>query len=129
PLRRKRLERRKLSGDYMDKGVHSPNRSQCTKRVPGFEKRNESLELVQNQFEPELARLMHDDEQQLVGVLGLGSGTLEPKQLVERQIRRIGELVAGFLGCGGGRRALARLVGQKVATSRDATSSTRIVSG
>src|ERR1700680_568923 len=98
---------------------------------------------MENELEPELARLMGDDEKQLVGVLGRGAGALQLQQLVEREIGRISDLVRRFLcirqrglwicpwsfWIGPGflrsvRRArLASLCGQNVDTSRDVTSS------
>jgi hypothetical protein len=72
---------------------------------------------VENLLEPQLARLMHDDEEQLVGMLGNRARMLQPEQAVEGEVRAVGELVLG------GRRGA-----QKVATSRAATSSTRIIS-
>jgi hypothetical protein len=38
---------------------------------------------MENQLEPELARLMDDDEKQLVGVLWAGAGTLQLEKFVE----------------------------------------------
>ena len=54
---------------------------------------------------------MHDDEQQLIRMLGLRSRALKIEQLIEREIRTVVQLLA-----------------QKVATSSAAISSTRIVS-
>ena len=85
--------------------------SRCVERV------DEQVELVEDDLEPELARLVHDDEQQLVGVLGSERGRCSCEQLVEREVRSVGDL---------GRRQ--RRVAQKVATSSAATSSTRIIS-
>ena len=48
--------------------------------------RHEMIHLVQHALEPQLARLMHDDEQQLVGMLGHHARTLQREQLVEREI-------------------------------------------
>jgi hypothetical protein len=41
---------------------------------------------VQNELEPELTRLVDDDEEQLVRVLRLGPRSLKLKQLVESEI-------------------------------------------
>jgi hypothetical protein len=41
---------------------------------------------VENELEPELTRLVHDDEKKLVGVFGLGSRALQLQKLVERQV-------------------------------------------
>ena len=66
---------------------------------------------MENELEPELTRLVNDDEQQLIRMLGRGSQSLQGEKLVEGEVRRIGELLA-----------------QNVATSSAAMSSTRIVS-
>jgi hypothetical protein len=91
-LRRQRLEGRQLTGDYPDEGVHSLHRCQRSQRVTGLEQRNESGQLMENQLEPELACLVHDDEQQLVRMLGRGTGTLQAEQLFQRQVGRVIEL-------------------------------------
>ena len=64
-----------------------------------------------DRLEPQLARLVHDDEQQLVGMLGPRTRALQLEQRVELQVRAVGDLVA-----------------QKVDTSSDATSSTASIS-
>ena len=111
PLRRKSFERIELSSDNVHQCIHAFYRANGPKRVAFFEPSDECTELVKNQLEPELARLMNDDEQQLVGMLRRGSQSLQREQLIECQIRWVCDLVA-----------------QNVATSSAAMSSTRIVS-
>jgi hypothetical protein len=42
---------------------------------------------VENQLEPELARLMDNDEEQLIRMLGSRAKPLEVQQLIECEIR------------------------------------------
>ena len=79
---------------------------------------DQRVQLVEDLLEPQLARLVHDDEEQLVGVLGHRARALQLQQLVEREVRAVRDL--GVIG--------ARRVAQNVATSSEPTSSTRIIS-
>jgi hypothetical protein len=76
-----------------------------------LERHDESVQVVQDRLEPQLARLVHDDEQQFVGMLRLRPRTLQRQQLVERQIGAVGDFVT-----------------QNVDTPKDSTSSTAITS-
>src|SRR5215208_15968 len=65
-LRRKCFECAELSGHNPDQRIHSLHRRKCPQRVVAAETRAQRIELVKNELEPQLARLMHDDEEKLV---------------------------------------------------------------
>ena len=111
PLRRKRFQRGELCGHDAHQRIDSLDRPDSTECVALLEARDQPAQLVKNELEPELTRLVDDDEQQLVGMFRVGTQSLQRKQLVEGEIRGVGELFA-----------------QNVATSSAAMSSTRIVS-
>jgi len=71
----------------VDKRVDSSHCGEGAERVTCFDERDESVDLVENQLEPELARLMDDDEKQLVGVFRAGAGALQLEKFVEGEIR------------------------------------------
>ena len=94
----------------MRKSANSASR--CLERV------DQSVELVEDLLEPQLARLVHDDEQQLVRMLGHGARTLQREQLVEREVGPVGDLAVG-----------CRWASLKTSLPRaTTTSSTRIIS-
>src|SRR3954465_3256508 len=103
----------------MDQCVDALHPCERAERIARLEQGDQSLELVQNELEPQLARLVHDYEEQLVGVLGLGAGALQLQQLVEREVRRVGDSTGVF----GGRRnrGFPRLLFQNVETSSEVT--------
>ena len=117
-LRGKRLERGELRRDDPHERVDASHAEERELGLALLERVDQAVELVQDLLEPQLARLMHDDEQQLVGVLGLRPRPLQREQLVEREVRPVGDLAVG----------LPRRVAQNVATSSETTSSTRIIS-
>jgi hypothetical protein len=117
-LRRQGLERGELRRDDAHERVDPSHAEQGELRLAPLEHVDQCVELVEDLLEPELTRLMNDDEQQLVGVRWDGAGMLQREQLVEREVRPVRDL----------RLALARRVAQKVATSSEPTSSTRIIS-
>src|SRR4029078_6178645 len=124
---RQGLQRRELTGDDVDERVDSFHRCQRTQSIARLQQLDESLQLVQDQLEPQLARLMHDDEEELVGGARLRAWPLQAEQLVESEIRGVGYLrVLGFLRCL--RSRLPCALRQNVATSSAPMSSTRIVS-
>src|SRR2546423_1297545 len=126
-LWREGLQGRPLASDDVNQRVDPSHRCKRAESIPALKQADQPVELVQNELEPELARLMHDDEQELVGVLGLRAGTLKAEELVEREVGRVGDLLA--LTRERCRTAgLAILSLQNVETSSAATSSTRIVS-
>ena len=118
-LGRQCVERRQLVGDDAHERVEPLCHHHRGGHARRLERVHERIELVQDHLEPELAGLVHDDEQQLVGVLRLRQGTLERQQLVQREVAAV---AGGFLLVPNGARR------QKVATSSVVTSSTRIVS-
>lgn len=61
-LRRQCLQRSELRGYDPNKCVDSLYRRDCTKGVVLLEARDERAELVENELEPQLARLMYDNE-------------------------------------------------------------------
>ena len=61
---------------------------------PRWSLHDERIQLVEHHLEPELARLMDDDEEQLVRMLGTRPWPLEREQLVQREIRRVRDLAA-----------------------------------
>src|SRR2546430_3521321 len=87
-------------------------------RAPGIvqlQRVNQRADFGENDLEPELARLVDDDEEQLVGMLGRRPAALETQQFVEREIARVVDV--------------AKIVAaQKLDTWSATTSSTRIVS-
>jgi len=95
-LWREGLQCGELPGDNVNEGVHSAHGCESAERVVCLHQANERVELVKNELEPQLARLVDDDEKELVGVLGPGARPLQPEQLIECQIRRIGYLAAGL---------------------------------
>src|SRR5687767_4239721 len=64
-MRRKRVERGQLSGDDAHQRVDALQHEHAAQHVTPLKLCDERLELVEQDLEPELARLMHDDEQQL----------------------------------------------------------------
>ena len=60
----------------MHQGIHSFDRANSAERIALFEASHQCAELVKNQLEPELARLVDDDEQQLIGMFRRGSQPL-----------------------------------------------------
>ena len=50
------------------------------------ERRDEAIDVVADGLEPQLARLMNDDEQQFVRMLGLRTRLLQFEQRVEVQV-------------------------------------------
>src|SRR5579884_1348584 len=111
-LGRERLERRELRRHDAHERVDALQAPECLAGLTPLERDDEPVEVVPNGLEPQLARLMDDDEQELVGMLRRGARALQPEQLVQRQIGRVGQLVAA----------------QNVETSNDMTSSTAITS-
>jgi hypothetical protein len=75
-----------LSRHNAHKRIDPLHRRYCTESIAFFETRCERVELVQNELEPELACLMHDDEQELIRVLWPRSQPLQREQLVEREV-------------------------------------------
>ena len=76
--------------------ISALTRCSAPERLPGSCARApsiESVEVVQDRLEPQLARLVHDDEQQLVGMLRLRARPLQREQLVEREVRAVGDFV------------------------------------
>ncbi|HYN82722.1 MAG TPA: hypothetical protein VES88_14630 [Gemmatimonadaceae bacterium] len=117
-LWRQGFERAQLRGDDSNKSVQTLDRRNGAQCVALLQPCNEAAQLVQYELEPQLARLMDDDEQELVGVLRSRANALQRQQLVEREVRSVGQLVVWpFLR-----------IAQNVATSSAAMSSTRIVS-
>jgi len=84
PLRRKRLQRRELRGDYAHEGVDACHGRQGPARVVFLHGAHEHSQLVQHDLEPQLGRLVHDDEQQLVGVHWGRARPFQREELVER---------------------------------------------
>src|SRR5688572_4814689 len=115
-----RLERRELGGDDMNERVDTLDGGQSAERIVGFEQGDERGQLVKNQLEPQLARLVHDDEEKLVGMFGYRPGALQAEQLIKCKIRGVRDLRIGSRRIGPLR--------QNVDTSSVVTSSTRIVS-
>jgi hypothetical protein len=70
-LRWKRAERRQLLGHDPHQRVDALNPPERLADLACFEGRDEAVHVVQDRLEPQFARLVHDDEQQLVGVLRL----------------------------------------------------------
>ena len=60
--------------------------------------RQHRVELVDDQPHPQLGRLVLDDEQQLVVVLGLAQRVLGVEQLVEVEVARVGQAPAQVAG-------------------------------
>lgn len=112
-LGRKGFERVELRSDDSDERVYPLYGAEGTKRIRFLELCMKCFELVQNELEPQLTRLMNDDEEKLVRMFRARPRSLQLKQLIQRKIRRVVDL----------------LFAQNEATSSAATSSTRIVSG
>lgn len=68
-LRRQRFESSQLSSDNADESIDALHRGNRAESVAFTQTRNQSAQLVENQLEPQLARLMNDDEQKLIGML------------------------------------------------------------
>jgi hypothetical protein len=117
-LRRQRLQRRQLPRDDADEGVDPLDGADCSERVPAFHCTDQRIELVEDDLEPQLARLMHDDEQQLIGMGRLRSWALKGEELVEREVGSVVEARVG-IPIGGAHR---------VDTASATTSATSIVS-
>src|SRR5438105_9452908 len=93
-LWREGFQCRQLASDDVNQRVDPSHGGERAESVPALKQADQSVELVQHELEPELARLMHDDEQELVGMLGLRAGTLKAQELVEREVGRVGDLLA-----------------------------------
>ena len=85
-LRRQCLERIQLRRDDAHERVEPTHVPESATGVGALERARQLIELEENRLEPELTRLMHDDEEQLVRVLRRRSRTLQREQLVEREI-------------------------------------------
>src|SRR5258708_6638595 len=85
-LRRQRVERGELVRHDSDEPVDPLDRLQRLRRVAFGKPRNQRVELVQDDLEPELACLMDDYEEQLVRVLRRRARTLESEERFEREI-------------------------------------------
>jgi hypothetical protein len=120
-LRRQRLERRELAGHDPDERIDALDRCRRRERLPIMHRIDQRIELVEDDLEPQLARLVDDDEQQLVRVLRARAWPLQPEQLIEREVGPVVHVVGALL------RRVARHR-QKVATSSVMMSSTRMVS-
>ena len=92
-LRRERLEGGELRRHDSHERVDASHAEERELRFLLLERVDQSVELVEDLLEPQLARLMHDDEEQLVRVLGRRARALQREQLVEREIRPVGDLV------------------------------------
>jgi hypothetical protein len=115
---RERVERRQLRRDDAHQRVDALEREDAGEHVTALKLRDERFQFVQQHLEPELTCLVHDDEEELVGMLRARPRTLQGEQLLEREIRPIGNLAGAARG----------MLAQKVDTSSAAMSSTRMVS-
>ena len=120
-LGRYRLQRVELRGHDPHQGVEATHVPECAAGIVAREHGRQLIQLEEDCLEPQLARLMHDDEEKFIGVLGTRPRPLQREQLVEGEIRPVvyGRDIRPF--------ATARRT-QKVATSSDTMSSTSIVS-
>ena len=88
-LRRQRLERVELRGHDAHQGIEPAHVPECAAAVVAGKGGGQLIELEQDRLEPQLARLVHDDEQQLVRMFGARPQPLQRKQLVQGEIRTI----------------------------------------
>ncbi len=91
-----RLQHRQLLHQHALGGEHAVQRRQRRLRAAVLEFGARGLELVQDQPEPQLVRLVDDDEQQLV-VRALRERALQPQEIVDQQVRRVVGAAAGGL--------------------------------
>src|SRR5262245_19618559 len=83
-------------------------------RLGVFHRVDERSQVGEDDLEPQLARLVHDDEQQLIRMFRLRPRALQRQELVELEVIRVIDVVL--------------LVSQKLDTSSATMSSTRMVS-
>src|SRR5688500_8012979 len=86
-----RLERRELGGDDMNERVDTLDGGQSAERIVGRDQGDERGQLVKNQLEPQLARLVHADEEQLVGMCGYRPGARPAEQRIKGEISGAGD--------------------------------------
>ena len=88
-LRRQQRERRELGrhdAHHAVDALHLPQRQPAVALLEGGRKR---VEIAEQHLEPQLARLVHDDEQEFVGVLWRRARALEVEELLEGEIRTV----------------------------------------
>ena len=88
-LRGHRFECRQLRGHDLHQRIHPLNRQHGVHHLSTFHRVGQVIHLVQDALEPQLAGLVHHDEEKLVGMVGQPR-TLQRKQLVECQIGPVG---------------------------------------
>src|SRR5262245_22518652 len=116
-LWRQRVERGQLRSHDLYERIESANGEHGIHHFTALHRIDEVVHLVKHALEPQLARLVHHDEEQLVRVLWHGAWSLQRQQLVQREVRTVRHQVVRIGRCT-----------QNVDTSSAVTSSTRIIS-